>query len=103
MKSKIEIFTSLGERLRKFVASADSHNIISYAIEANPWFTERDIISAVEAICTQMLDKERLERWLANYPTATTPQRVAIIMAGNIPLVGFSTCCVCYAQAMRHI
>lgn len=89
MRDITNIFATLGKRLQGFGDSADSHNIISYAIEGNPWFTERDIISAVEAICTDMLDRDKLEAWLANYPAITTPQRVAIIMAGNIPLVGF--------------
>lgn len=104
MKSKIEIFTSLGERLRKFIDSAESHNIISYAIEGNPWFTERDIISAVEAICTDMLDRDKLETWLSKYQPTTTPQRVAIIMAGNIPLVGFfDLLCVLCSGHKAHI
>lgn len=89
MRDITNIFATLGKRLQGFGDSEDSHIVIRTACEANPWFTERDIISAIEAIRTQMLDKERLEAWLANYPTATTPQRVAIIMAGNIPLVGF--------------
>lgn len=104
MKSKIEIFTTLGKRLQGFGDSAESHNIISYAIEANPWFTERDIISAVDAICTDMLDRDKLEAWLANYPAITTPQRVAIIMAGNIPLVGFfDLLCVLCSGHEAHI
>lgn len=104
MKSKIEIFTSLGERLRKFVDSAESHNIISYAIEGNPWFTDEDIYRAIEAIRTQMLDKERLETWLSEYQPTTTPQRVAIIMAGNIPLVGFfDLLCVLCSGNGAHI
>jgi hypothetical protein len=38
-----------------------------------------------------MLDAEKVERWLSHYPLAATHEakRVAIIMAGNIPLVGF--------------
>ena len=89
MRDITNIFATLGKRLQGFGGSEDSHIVIRTACEANPWFTERDIISAVEAICTDMLDRDKLEAWLANYPAITTPQRVAIIMAGNIPLVGF--------------
>lgn len=89
MRSITDIFTTLGERLQEFGQSEDSKMIIGSAIEQNPWFTERDILDAVEAIRTYMLDSAKLKAWLRDYPTTTTPKRVAIIMAGNIPLVGF--------------
>lgn len=89
MKRNIEIFTALGEKLSKFREDDKSRTIIASAVAENGWFTERDIIGAVEAIREDMLQRDKLEAWLGNYPTATTPQRVAIIMAGNIPLVGF--------------
>ena len=89
MSNITNLFFTLGQRLEEFGRSEESRAIIDSAVEANPWFTERDILDAVEAIRTQMLDRAKLEEWLADYPTATTPQRVAIIMAGNIPLVGF--------------
>ncbi len=89
MSSIVDIFVTLNKRLQNFGSSEESRAVIHSAIEQNPWFTEQDITSAMEAIRTQMLDRAKLEAWLANYPTTTAPQRVAIIMAGNIPLVGF--------------
>ena len=89
MRDVTEIFTTLGERLREFGSSAESRAVVASAIEGNPWFTEQSIIRAVEAIRTDMLDKRKLEEWLCRYPATHRPKRVAIIMAGNIPLVGF--------------
>lgn len=104
MRSITNIFTTLGSTLEGFGNSEDSSLIIRSAVEANPWFTERDIISAVEAIRSQMLDKGKLEAWLGGYPTATAPQRVAIVMAGNIPLVGFfDLMCVLCSGHEAHI
>lgn len=104
MRSITDIFTTLGERLQTFGQEEESHRVIRAACEANPWFTERDILDAVEAIRTQMLDRTKLEAWLADYPTATSPQRVAIIMAGNIPLVGFfDLMCVLCSGHEAHI
>ena len=104
MRRIIEIFTTLGDRLQGFGQSEDSQRVIASAIETNPWFTEQDIHNAVEAIRTQMLDRNKLEAWLANYPAITTPQRVAIIMAGNIPLVGFfDLLCVLCSGHEAHI
>lgn len=36
-----------------------------------------------------MLDRRKLEAWLAGYTPVAVPRRVAVVMAGNIPLVGF--------------
>ena len=104
MKSIIDIFTTLGYRLRGFGNSEENREVMTAAVEGNPWFTEQDIIDAVEAIRTDMLDAKRLEAWLDSYPTATTAKRVAIIMAGNIPLVGFfDLLCVLCSGHEAHI
>ena len=86
----IDIFSTLGSRLRNFGADNCSAHIINQAIAANEWFSEDDIRMAVDAICEEFLSREKLESWLANYNLPSTPRRkVVIIMAGNIPLVGF--------------
>jgi hypothetical protein len=58
---------------------------------ANPFFTKAFIESALVGIAS-WLEKSKLENWIADYPFLNkeyTPKKVAIIMAGNIPLVGF--------------
>lgn len=57
----------------------------------NPWFSRANVVSAIQAICTDMLDGRNLGSWLARYPAAGRPsdETVGIVMAGNIPLVGF--------------
>ncbi|MDE7129259.1 MAG: aldehyde dehydrogenase [Alistipes sp.] len=89
MMPVIDIFSALGERLRLFGRDSDSQRCMAMAIEANGWFTERDLCRAVDAIRTEMLDRDKLAAWLADYTPVTQPRRVAVIMAGNIPLVGF--------------
>ena len=91
MNSTIEIFATLGRRLATFGTDARSNEVIDAALANNPWFTRSDILRAVEAIRHDMLNAEQLAAWLQNYPTApvSEPRRVAVIMAGNIPLVGF--------------
>ncbi len=87
----IDIATELSKRLSDFGQSATSRIIIERAIAANDWFSHQEICRSVEAISSQMLSKSKLEEWLAHYPNAaiSSPRRIAIIMAGNIPLVGF--------------
>ena len=84
MKNTIKIFSELGARLRSIPQS-----VISAAEEQNEWFCQIDV--AIDALCRQMLDRDKLILWLDNYPNANhTPKRVGIIMAGNIPAVGFA-------------
>ncbi len=60
-------------------------------VAENEWFSVSDIRYAVEAVRCEMLNAEKVEKWLSHYPLAATREakRVAVIMAGNIPLVGF--------------
>lgn len=91
MKSTIQIFSELGVRLAEFGADEKSRSVIAHAVAENEWFSVEDICYAVEAVRQQMLDADKIAQWLSRYPAvgSRTPRRVAIIMAGNIPLVGF--------------
>ncbi len=54
----------------------------------NGWFIQENVEYALRSLGSQLTD-EKLEEWLENYSFSETPKKVAIIMAGNIPLVGF--------------
>lgn len=54
----------------------------------NNWFTPESVRSTFRGIGS-WLTTENLIEWATNYKYSTQPKRVAIIMAGNIPLVGF--------------
>ncbi|NTW33020.1 MAG: acyl-CoA reductase, partial [Bacteroidetes bacterium] len=57
----------------------------------NPWFPRENIIYSLKAIASS-LSKDNLEKWLSPYSDkalSTASKKVAVIMAGNIPLVGF--------------
>ena len=104
MKHIVDIFSALGERLTRFGGDDASNRIIDEAIAANGWFTRVDILRAVEAIRSEMLDREKLTAWLSHYTKAVEPKRVAVIMAGNIPLVGFfDLLCVVAAGHECHV
>ena len=91
MKSTIEIFSELGARLAGFGSDDVSRSVIARAVAENEWFSVSDIRYAVEALRGEMLDTEKVDEWLAHYPSVGSREqrRVAIIMAGNVPLVGF--------------
>jgi len=54
----------------------------------NPWFTEIHVKQALAGVAI-WLNEEKLKEWLADYPVSKSPKNVGIIMAGNIPMVGF--------------
>lgn len=89
MIDMVGILSTLGQRLTDFGHTPTSQRVISEAVAQNGWFTPTEITTAVEAIRATMLKEEALREWLSRYRICTTPKRVAIIMAGNIPLVGF--------------
>ena len=59
------------------------------AVYANSWFTIENIELALKQIVESFLQKKLLEAWAINYPKVITQKKVGIVMAGNIPLVGF--------------
>ena len=91
MKSTVQIFSELGERLLGFGTDETSRSAMARAVAQNEWFSVSDIRFAVEALRSEMLDGSNVAEWLRHYPTAQQrgSKRVALIMAGNIPLVGF--------------
>ena len=60
------------------------------AEDQNRWFTQENISIALRGI-SHMLQPEKLEKWLSAYGEIpdVDNKNVGLIMAGNIPLVGF--------------
>lgn len=54
----------------------------------NAWFTTTEITRAMLAL-GNMLNRYDLERWFSTIKIADTPKRIGLVLAGNIPLVGF--------------
>lgn len=65
---------------------------IKSAVLFNPWFTEANVIQAIGAL-GQVLKTDNLAKWISMYPesglNAEKEVQIGVIMAGNIPLVGF--------------
>lgn len=59
------------------------------ATHANAWFTSAHIAVAIENIIHQFLQKDKLKNWIASYRLPQERKTAGIVMAGNIPLVGF--------------
>ncbi|MDZ7636455.1 MAG: acyl-CoA reductase [Bacteroidales bacterium] len=96
-EKRIGAFAALGEVLRDGAAGMAAGHAGRFAglIEtlhlSNPWFTSDNVRRAMAAT-GHNLTAENLRRWLSAYPRVTEerePSTVGVVMAGNIPLVGF--------------
>ncbi|MBO0935905.1 acyl-CoA reductase [Fibrella sp. HMF5335] len=90
-QQRLHAFIQLGERLRDPTRLAEREEAAYRANSKNNWFTVPNCLLALDAIASQMLAAEALTDWLAQYPAEPeTPRKVGVVMAGNIPAVGFS-------------
>ena len=91
LQARIKGFVALGHQL-----SDPNNTLLNEAkLEAyrqNAWFLPEFIDQAILQIREQFLDQSAIEAWTAAYPSISneaTNLKVGIVMAGNIPLVGF--------------
>jgi hypothetical protein len=103
LEERLESFALLGEFLRNSLKCSPTTNagngrdhslldtLINNQHKINPWFTPENVRRAITAIAEE-LTEENLTIWTNSYPRLsekTNPSRIGVIMAGNIPLVGF--------------
>lgn len=104
LQQRINAFVKLGDFLSQFSneviqkKNSIEHNELFFegfkhqlklAEENNGWFSKENMAFAISGWASS-LTFENLNKWLSPYNLSTNkPKIVAIIMAGNIPLVGF--------------
>lgn len=87
--TKIDLLARLGDYLL-----SDNPELLQAKETAylkNSWFIPLFIDTALENIAREFLQKEKLLQWIAQYPAQpeSESKNVGIVMAGNIPAVGF--------------
>lgn len=88
LSERIEAFTALGRRLHS-IEAGDKDVLYRRAADHNPWFIPRHCDMALGAIL-KFLVKDKLEQWAGAYDLSPpVPRKVGVVMAGNIPMVGF--------------
>jgi Acyl-CoA reductase (LuxC) len=87
----IEVLAALGCEMEKSCTAPPP--VFREASHENPWFTEANIIQSIQAIARKMLNKQNLETWTMPHKNRIdnnkSPKTIGLVMAGNIPLVGF--------------
>lgn len=87
LNERIAVLAALG----RYMSSADEgwEEAKHRAAAANPWFSVAHIEQAVAGIVENFLNESLLTGWAHQYDQAPACRNVGIVMAGNIPLVGF--------------
>lgn len=104
LTERISAFVQLGKTLSHFTSKKewaghsmgiteqeflDFNHLILKAKVHNGWFTEGNVRKAIAGIVS-MLDSTQINTWLNNYNfQQKSPKTIGVIMAGNIPMVGF--------------
>ena len=101
---KIKCFVELGQFLSQFSLESSTKNdkvlnnelyfenfidLIHLSQSHNGWFTPENVYFAIQS-WAKALQEDNLNYWLSPYNfSETKPKTVGLILAGNIPLVGF--------------
>lgn len=92
LQYRIELLNNLGE----YILSDDDswQEAKEKAGHENGWFIPEFVELSIQNIAHSFLQKDKLESWVNSYKIPDTdpgfiPKTTGIIMAGNIPLVGF--------------
>jgi hypothetical protein len=106
LQERIQLLVELG----RYMASdhQDWMDARHKASAENGWFLPEFVDLAIHNITENFLDEEKLKAWtresLYNIPEENTvPKNVGLIMAGNIPLVGFHDFLAIFISGHRQI
>ncbi|RYF86237.1 MAG: acyl-CoA reductase, partial [Chitinophagaceae bacterium] len=90
LQRRISLMSRLGEYMQSEEEAWQQAKARAY--NKNGWFTPEFIEQACNAIANSFLKEDKLAQWAGAYQIADSPavqKNVGIVMAGNIPLVGF--------------
>jgi len=92
LKERIETLIKLGGFLASDFGKEEFEGIL-YSIKAqNGWFTPEQCRYTMDQIIRHFLQADQLWTWVTQYPSLKTdypPQKVGLVLAGNIPAVGW--------------
>ena len=103
-KVRLKAFVKLGAFFQEFCEYANNNaislendtswneeflQVVNNAKHYNGWFTQENVLLSIKS-WGNLLIESNLKKWLNGYNLSkNTPKTVALILAGNIPLVGF--------------
>ncbi|HYC30054.1 MAG TPA: acyl-CoA reductase, partial [Chitinophagaceae bacterium] len=88
LNERIGAFAQLGTTILS--GSDEMEKAIAKARAENPWFTDDFCRLAMLNIARHLLDEQKLTDWAKIITAALSPKTIAVVAAGNIPLVSFN-------------
>ncbi|NML63981.1 acyl-CoA reductase [Hymenobacter sp. RP-2-7] len=86
--ARLAAFAALGRRLAT-LSDDEITDLAARARSRNGWFDRPNVKAALAGVA-HLLAEPALSQWAGRYPAEPTqPRQVGVVMAGNIPLVGF--------------
>jgi hypothetical protein len=87
VEARINAFAALGQKIERLKGN-ERELLYERAHSENPWFTGPNLEIAFKGV-GRFLIREKLAALISKYKFNEQPKRVGVVMAGNIPLVGF--------------
>lgn len=89
IEKNITAFAGLGQFILE--NPVELQEVVNKTYIYNTWFTIENTNQALKNIANEFLNKEKLELWLSGYDLTKSaePKTIAIVAAGNIPMVAF--------------
>jgi len=101
LSERIDALSFLGKELNNFINQLKTSEVeekylglftaVEQSFYHNGWFTKAEVMRAIHGISLFLNDKE-LKNWVCDYDELfhnSSEKSIGIVMAGNIPLVGF--------------
>ena len=104
LEKRIDLLAELGDYCMSGATALEAAKYKAYT--ENGWFIPEFIDLAIQQIASQYLQKDKLSSWAKKYnlPAAVnTPKTIGLIMAGNIPLVGFHDLLTIFISGHRQL
>src|SRR5690606_29059246 len=88
-EKRIEAFLGFSEFIRAAENEAEINEWAESAYRRNNWFVPENVLYALQSIASMLEDRDRLRQWLETYDEVTQPAKIGVVLAGNVPAVGF--------------
>lgn len=100
--NRIKALTNLGSYLLDPTNSIEITDIAHQARGQNGWFTPENTLISLKSIARNYLDQDRLTEFAGRYAEPTAPKKIGVVMAGNLPAVGFHDA-LCVILSGHHL
>jgi hypothetical protein len=86
---RVNAFVKLGKYISEAIQDEEIEEWIAEANSRNNWFTPENVKTSLLAIAMEYLNESTLLNWVSQYNEPQNVKKVGVVMAGNIPAVGF--------------